>query len=149
MLCASGVTWRRLDAPGIDALLHAGVYYGSATSEAQGVRDEDVIVVGGGNSAGQAVMFLSEHTRRVWLLLRGGDLRESMSSYLAARVEAARRRLGRPLTYAEKVLVNHLRDAAGQDLCSCPDGFICAEVLTQGGPGVVGSYCVKSVTEQN
>ena len=49
----------------------------------------DVVVVGGGNSAGLGAMFLSEHTRHVWLLLRGSDLRESMSSYLAGRVEAA------------------------------------------------------------
>jgi thioredoxin reductase (NADPH) len=52
-------------------------------------RGRDVAVVGAGNSAGQAVMFLAEHTRRVWLLVRGDDLRRSMSSYLADRVERA------------------------------------------------------------
>ena len=52
VLCATGVSWRRLDVPGTERLLHAGVYYGSATSEAPGVRGKDVLVIGGGNSAG-------------------------------------------------------------------------------------------------
>jgi thioredoxin reductase (NADPH) len=66
-----------------------GVYYAATPTEMQVCRGSEVVVVGGGNSAGQAVMFLSEQTPRVFLLLRGGDLRKSMSSYLADRIESA------------------------------------------------------------
>jgi thioredoxin reductase (NADPH) len=57
VLLATGVAWRRLDAPGLERLLHCGVYYGSAISEAPGLTDKDVFVIGGGNSAGQAAIF--------------------------------------------------------------------------------------------
>lgn len=67
--------------------LAAAVYGSSDQTEAQLCRGSEVLVVGGGNSAGQAVMFLSEQTQRVRLLLREGNLRKSMSSYLAERIE--------------------------------------------------------------
>ena len=89
VLCASGVSWRRLDAPGIERLLHAGVYYGAAISEAPGVRDKDVFVVGGGNSAGQAAMNFAKVARSVTLLVRGEGLAASMSSYLTQRIDDA------------------------------------------------------------
>jgi thioredoxin reductase (NADPH) len=89
VLCASGVSWRRLDAPGIERLLHAGVYYGAATSEAPGVRSKDVFVVGGGNAAGQAAMNFAALARSVTLLVRGEGLAVSMSSYLAHRIADA------------------------------------------------------------
>lgn len=89
VLCASGVTWRRLDAPGIERLLHAGVYYGAATSEAPGVRGKDVFVVGAGNSAGQAAMNFAKLARSVTLLARGEGLAASMSSYLTERIAKA------------------------------------------------------------
>lgn len=86
VLCASGVSWRRLDAPGVERLLHAGVYYGAAISEAPGVRDKDVFVVGGGNSAGQAAMNFARVARSVTLVVRGDGLAASMSTYLTRRI---------------------------------------------------------------
>ena len=82
MLFASGVEWRRLDVPGIDDLLGAGVYYGAGPSEALSCTGSRVVVVGGGNSAGQAVVRFSRYARQVTLLVRGRDLGASMSQYL-------------------------------------------------------------------
>ena len=82
LLLASGVEWRRLDVPGIDELLGAGVYYGAGPSEALGCAGAHVVVVGGGNSAGQAVVRFSRYAVRVTLLVRGHDLASSMSKYL-------------------------------------------------------------------
>lgn len=82
LLLASGVEWRRLEVPGIDELLGAGVYYGAGPSEALGCAGAQVVVVGGGNSAGQAVVRFSRYAVRVTLLVRGKDLATSMSRYL-------------------------------------------------------------------
>ncbi len=82
LLLASGVEWRRLDVPGIHDLLGAGVYYGAGPSEALGCSGAHVVVVGGGNSAGQAVVRFSRYAVRVTLLVRGPDLAASMSKYL-------------------------------------------------------------------
>ncbi len=82
LLLASGVEWRRLDVPGIDGLLGAGVYYGAGPSEALGCAGAHVVVVGGGNSAGQAVVRFSRYAVRVTLLVRGPNLAASMSKYL-------------------------------------------------------------------
>ena len=82
LLLASGVEWRRLEVPGIDELLGAGVYYGAGPSEALGCAGANVVVVGGGNSAGQAVVRFSRYAVRVTLLVRGPDLAASMSKYL-------------------------------------------------------------------
>lgn len=89
VLIATGAEYRRLDVPGRERFEGLGVYYAATQTELVSCRGSEVIVVGGGNSAGQAAMFLSAHTRRVLLLIRGGDLRKSMSSYLAARIEEA------------------------------------------------------------
>ncbi|MGH7184553.1 MAG: FAD-dependent oxidoreductase [Nitrospiraceae bacterium] len=89
LLIATGANYRKLEVPGLEQFEGLGVYYAATTTEAQLCRGSEVIVVGGGNSAGQAVMFLSEHTSHVFLLLRDGDLRKSMSSYLADRIEGA------------------------------------------------------------
>lgn len=86
VLFAAGVDWRRLDVPGIEELLGAGVYYGAGPSEAVTCTGSRVVVVGGGNSAGQAVVRFSRYARRVTLLVRGPDLRKSMSQYLVNRV---------------------------------------------------------------
>jgi thioredoxin reductase (NADPH) len=88
MLFASGVEWRRLDVPGIDDLLGAGVYYGAGPSEALACTDSQVVVVGGGNSAGQAVVRFSRYARQVTLLVRGRDLGTSMSQYLIDQLSA-------------------------------------------------------------
>jgi thioredoxin reductase (NADPH) len=89
VLCTTGVSWRRLDVPGLARLLHAGIYYGAATSEAPGVEDRDVFVIGGGNSAGQAAMNFARLARSVTIVVRGDGLAASMSSYLSARIEQA------------------------------------------------------------
>lgn len=89
ILIATGADYRKLDVPGRDRFDGLGVYYAATQTELVSCRGSDVVVVGGGNSAGQAAMFLSENTRRVLVLLRGDDLRRSMSSYLAERIEGA------------------------------------------------------------
>ncbi len=89
VLIATGAEYRKLDVPMREQFEGLGIYYAATPTELQLCRGSEVMVVGGGNSAGQAVMFLSEQTPRVFLLLRGGDLRKSMSSYLADRIEGA------------------------------------------------------------
>jgi thioredoxin reductase (NADPH) len=88
VLFASGVEWRRLDVSGVDDLLGAGVYYGAGPSEALACTDSRVVVVGGGNSAGQAVVRFSRYAQQVTLLVRGHDLGSSMSQYLIDQVTA-------------------------------------------------------------
>ncbi len=87
MLVASGVDWRRLEVPGIDELLGSGVYYGAGPSEALTCTGCRVVIVGGGNSAGQAVIRFSRYAARVTLLVRGGSLEASMSQYLIRQVK--------------------------------------------------------------
>jgi thioredoxin reductase (NADPH) len=82
VVIATGVNWRRLDAPGLDALLGSGVYYGSAISDVDAVTGARVFVVGAGNSAGQAVVHLAAAGASVTLVVRGDDLAASMSDYL-------------------------------------------------------------------
>jgi thioredoxin reductase (NADPH) len=87
VLVATGVSYRRLPVPGADELLGRGVYYGSAITEALDARGRDVFVVGGGNSAGQAAMYLSRYARSVTILVRGPSLAATMSRYLIDQVE--------------------------------------------------------------
>ncbi|PYV01396.1 MAG: fused response regulator/thioredoxin-disulfide reductase [Acidobacteria bacterium] len=87
LLIATGVSYRKLDVPGADALQGRGVYYGSAMTEAMACRDEDVYIVGGANSAGQAAMYFSKYARRVVMLVRGGSLAASMSQYLIEQIK--------------------------------------------------------------
>jgi thioredoxin reductase (NADPH) len=82
VLLASGVEWRRLEVAGVDELLGAGVYYGAGPSEALGCTGSRVVIVGGGNSAGQAAVRFSRYAVQVTLLVRGPDLAASMSKYL-------------------------------------------------------------------
>ena len=89
-LIATGVEWRRLDVPGEEKLYGRGVYYGSATSEAVLCRDEEVAVVGGANSAGQAALHLAQYAKKVTMIVRGDDLKESMSDYLVERIGNAK-----------------------------------------------------------
>lgn len=88
LLIATGVAYTRLDVPGAQQLTGAGIYYGAAVSEAIAVRDQDVHIVGGGNSAGQAAVYLARHARSVTLLVRNESLDRSMSRYLIAQIEA-------------------------------------------------------------
>lgn len=86
LVVASGMEVRRLDVEGLEPLVGAGVYYGSALSEAALYRDRDVVVVGGANSAGQGALFFSRYARSVRILLRGPDLGRAMSQYLVDRI---------------------------------------------------------------
>jgi len=86
VVIATGIEWRRLGIPRLEALVGAGVFYGAAVSEARAMRDQDVLVVGAGNSAGQAALHLARHARTVTLLVRGDSLATSMSSYLVTAI---------------------------------------------------------------
>ena len=88
VVVATGVSYRRLDAPGIESVEGRGVYYGASAGEAHACTGEDVYVVGGANSAGQAVLNLAHFARRVVMLVRSHDLVLSMSRYLIERIEA-------------------------------------------------------------
>jgi len=88
LMIASGVQWRRLEAPGIDSLQGAGVYYGGGATEAMACKGETVYVVGGANSAGQAAMNFSKYAERVVILLRGDSLASTMSQYLIDQIKA-------------------------------------------------------------
>jgi thioredoxin reductase (NADPH) len=87
LMVATGVQWRRLEAPGIDKLQGAGVYYGGGATEALACKGEIVYVVGGANSAGQAAMNFARYAERVVLLVRGDGLAATMSQYLIDQIE--------------------------------------------------------------
>lgn len=86
LIIATGVSYRRLDVPGMDRVQGAGVYYGAAMTEASSCRGEDVYIVGGANSAGQAAVFFSQYAKRVIMLVRGSSLQISMSQYLVDQI---------------------------------------------------------------
>jgi thioredoxin reductase (NADPH) len=86
VLVATGVSYRRLDAPGLEGLTGRGVYYGATASEAVQCQGDDVYIVGAANSAGQAALNLARYAKRVVLLVRGAALENSMSLYLVARI---------------------------------------------------------------
>jgi len=89
VLVASGVSYRKLDVPGFEALTGAGVSYGAAPAEARSCSNQRVVVIGGANSAGQAALYLSTHADRVTMLVRGPGLQASMSHYLVERLETS------------------------------------------------------------
>jgi thioredoxin reductase len=89
VIIATGVSYRRLPVPGLDALLGAGVFYGAAVTEAKAMSGQRVVVVGGANSAGQAAVHLARHAEQVTLLHRGGSLASGMSAYLVQELERA------------------------------------------------------------
>jgi thioredoxin reductase (NADPH) len=89
VVLATGVSYRRLGVPSLETLTGAGVYYGASVSEAHALTGLHAVVVGGGNSAGQAVLHLARYCEQVALVVRGADLREGMSSYLVEAIEAA------------------------------------------------------------
>ena len=90
VIIATGADYNRIDAEGRESFEGRGVYYAATAIERQLCRNSTVIVAGGGNSAGQAAMFLSETSEKVLLVIRGADLSKSMSTYLSLRVEARR-----------------------------------------------------------
>jgi len=89
LIVATGVSYRRLDAAGLDELTGRGVYYGANASEANQCQGEEVYVVGAANSAGQAALYLSSFAKRVVLVVRAATLMETMSQYLVERITSA------------------------------------------------------------
>jgi thioredoxin reductase (NADPH) len=98
VVVASGARYRRPSVQGLDDLEGRGVSYWASPIEASACRGQDVVLVGGGNSAGQAAVFLSGHAARVLLLIRGPSLSETMSRYLVDRIASTSNILLRPLT---------------------------------------------------
>jgi thioredoxin reductase (NADPH) len=88
VVLATGIEWRRLGVPRLEALVGSGVFYGAAVSESRAMADRNVFIVGAGNSAGQAAQHLAKHARTVTLLVRGESLAKSMSTYLVRAVES-------------------------------------------------------------
>jgi len=133
ILLASGVEWRRLEVPGVEDLLGAGVYYGAGPSEAIGCSGGQVVVVGGGNSAGQAVVRFSRYASRVVLVVRSDHLASSMSKYLSDRIAAIPNievRTGSEVVgvhadgYLREVLIE-ARDTSASDSVGADALFIC------------------------
>lgn len=87
LLIAIGVEWRKLDVPGVEQLTGRGVYYGAAMFEAMSCHNEDVYLIGGANSAGQAAIYFSKYARNVTILVRGDSLSSGMSQYLIEQIE--------------------------------------------------------------
>ncbi|MCR1982888.1 MULTISPECIES: FAD-dependent oxidoreductase [Cellulosimicrobium] len=117
VILASGVSYRLLDGPGLADLVGRGVFYGSALTEASACQDQEVYVVGGANSAGQAALYLAREAKQVTLVVRGDSLARSMSSYLVEQVEAHPR--VRVLTRTEVVAASgddHLEHLELRDL---------------------------------
>jgi thioredoxin reductase (NADPH) len=88
VILATGASYQRLDVPGLDALVGAGVFYGGGVTEAQAMEGRRVYVAGGGNSAGQAALHLAKYAERVTMVVRGAGLAASMSDYLVKEIEA-------------------------------------------------------------
>jgi thioredoxin reductase (NADPH) len=101
VIVATGAQYRKLDLPELERYEGVGIYYAATQAEAQMCAGDAVLIVGGGNSAGQAAMFLSQHSASCRLLIRGGDLGRSMSRYLVDEIE--RRQRIEVLTYREIV----------------------------------------------
>lgn len=117
LLISTGVSYRTLDAPGVDRLTGSGVYYGAAITEALMAKGQDVYIVGAGNSAGQAAMYLAQFARRVTMLVRGTSLAASMSSYLIAQLEATDNIALRPrVEVAEVHGAEHIEGISVRDL---------------------------------
>src|SRR6202041_2830880 len=86
VILATGVAWRRLEADGVDRFIGRGVLYGAARTEAPTVAGKRVFIIGGGNSAGQAALFFAAYASSVTMLVRGEDLKRSMSQYLSDQI---------------------------------------------------------------
>ena len=94
VLIASGVAYRKLEAPGFAELTGSGIYYGAALTEARACKDQHVVVIGGANSAGQAAVYFSGWAGKVTMLVRGAGLESSMSQYLIEQIASAGERRG-------------------------------------------------------
>ena len=87
VVITTGVDYRKLEVKGVENFTGAGIYYGAATTEASACKDKDVFVIGGGNSAGQAAMYLSKFAKKVHIIIRRDDLTATMSAYLIEQIK--------------------------------------------------------------
>jgi thioredoxin reductase (NADPH) len=111
LVITTGVDYRKLEGPGMDDFTGAGIYYGAATTEAFACTNQDVYIVGGGNSAGQGAMYLSRFARRVHIVIRRDDLSSTMSDYLVKQIEQ---------TDNIEVIPHHnVSEARGNDRLEC------------------------------
>ena len=131
VVVATGVDYRRLGVPALEALVGRGVFYGAAVAEAPSMAGTEVYVIGGGNSAGQAALHLARYARQVTLLVRGPSLAASMSEYLISQLEATR---NVAIRYRTAVLGGREHDGclAGLTLGD-PHGDGASEEVTAGG----------------
>lgn len=119
VILATGVSYRQLQAPGCEDLTGCGVYYGSALTEAPACQGQDVYIVGGANSAGQAAMYLSRGAKSVTLLVRGASMSASMSHYLIQQIEESPNISVRPRTVVESAHgAGHLEQLTLRDMDS-------------------------------
>ena len=103
LLAATGMAYREHPAPGVSELAGAGVYYGSSTTEAPVFADRRVVVIGGGNSAGQSAMYLSRYAKEVQIVVRRDSLRDTMSQYLVDQIAKTPNIRLRPRTELDRV----------------------------------------------
>ena len=122
VVIASGVTYRRLDVPGSEKLTNAGIYYGAGTADAPNCRGEDIAIVGGANSAGQAALNFAKYARTVTVIVRADSLSKGMSAYLVDRIAKNPTIVVRTGTEVvrcegdERLVAAHVRDNATGDV---------------------------------
>jgi thioredoxin reductase (NADPH) len=117
VILATGVSYRTLDQPGCAQMQGCGVYYGAALTEAEGCKDQDIFIVGGANSAGQAAVFLAKYARSVTMLVRAPSLEQSMSYYLIQQIGGIGNIAVRNCTEVAEALGNgHLEQLRLRDL---------------------------------
>jgi thioredoxin reductase (NADPH) len=122
VVMATGARWRELQAEGVERFRGAGVYHAAMATDAERCRNEDVVVVGGGNSAGQAAVHLASRARRVRVVVRGKALKSTMSQYLVDRIERSPRI--EVMTETEVSAVNDSATVESLDLLDRRDGSI-------------------------
>jgi thioredoxin reductase (NADPH) len=130
VILATGVSYRQLQTPGCMEMTGAGVFYGAALSEAEGCRDQDVYVVGGANSAGQAAVYLSRFAKSVTMLVRAPSLEKSMSYYLIEQIRGIDRITVRVCTeVAEASGSGHLEQITLRDVGTGQEETVDAQQL--------------------
>ncbi|HEY3614034.1 MAG TPA: FAD-dependent oxidoreductase, partial [Gaiellales bacterium] len=148
VVMATGARWRELDAEGVDRFRGAGVYHAAMATDADRARGEDVIVVGGGNSAGQAAVHLATRARSVRIVVRGHALKTTMSQYLVERIERSKNievlteteiTAVAGLATVETVTLRDRRDGSEQQVpCTAVFVMIGAEPCTEASRGILG-----------
>ena len=119
VILATGVSYRLLGVPGCTEMTGAGVYYGAALTEAEGCQDQDVYVIGGANSAGQAAVYLARFARSVTMLVRAASLEQSMSYYLIQQIDGIKNITVRTCTEVSEVRGDgHLEQLTLRDLAA-------------------------------